>query len=392
MKPFRDDNEIAAALSAMRPTPRPEFAAELDARAVAGFPRRPGTDGSPLAGFLDRMRKAPRRRLLAPAGAVAVAALVVATAAVVVSESGTPTSTSPRSRARGPPRAQKRRRASRPSPNRRRAAMKPRLRRPAWVKSAPRGPRIQAAPLVGASKQPDTGPYASQAGRREIERSAEVVLGADPSEVRADAAKVFDAVHSADGIVLRSAIRDGAAGEAGAEFELLIPSGKLGDALAAFSAIGEVRSRRESTQDITAPTIGVGERLQDTQARVESLLHELAAAETEGERAAVEAELRAERGQAAALRSRLSALRRRANFARVTLRIETGSTAGSTGEGGGWGVSDGVGDAGRILAVAAGVTVVGLALLAPFAVILLLAWLGRHAWLQHSRARALGRP
>ena len=137
----------------------------------------------------------------------------------------------------------------------------------------------------------------------------------------------------------------------------------------------------------------MGERLQDTQARVESLLHELAAAETEGERAAVEAELRAERGQAAALRSRLSALRRRANFARVIgANRDRRSASGSAGEGGGWGVSDGVGDAGQILAVAAGVAVVGLALLAPFAVILLLAWLGRHAWLQHSRARALGRP
>jgi uncharacterized protein DUF4349 len=72
--------------------------------------------------------------------------------------------------------------------------------------------------------------------------------------------------------VLSSSIRDGTAGEAGAKFDLLIPSGKLGDALAAFSAIGEVRSRRESTQDITAPTIGVRERLQDSGAKIEGLL------------------------------------------------------------------------------------------------------------------------
>ena len=155
------------------------------------------------------------------------------------------------------------------------------------------------------------------------------MLGTEPAEVRAASAKVFDAVHAVDGIVLSSSIRDGAEGSAGAEFELLIPSGKLGDALADFSRIGEVRSRDEATQDITAPTVSVGERLQDSNARVQSLLDELAAADTDAERAAVEAELRAERSRAAALRSRLSELERRANLSRVSLRIETGEASSS---------------------------------------------------------------
>ncbi len=34
------DEQLAADLRALRPTPRPEFAAELDERAAAGFPRR----------------------------------------------------------------------------------------------------------------------------------------------------------------------------------------------------------------------------------------------------------------------------------------------------------------------------------------------------------------
>lgn len=199
-----------------------------------------------------------------------------------------------------------------------------------------------------------------------------------------------DAVHAADGIVLRSSIRDGAEGEAGAEFELLIPSARLGDALAAFSAIAEVRSRHESTQDITAPTIGVGERLQDSQARIESLLGQLADAATDEERAAVEAQLRAERRHAAALRSRLSDLRRRASFSRVSLRIETGAPATtSEGSGGAWGIDDGIDDAGRILAVAAGITVIGLAVLTPLALICLLAWLAHHSLVRRSRERAL---
>ena len=43
MKPFRDETELGAALRELRPAPRAEFAAELDTRAAAGFPRwKPG--------------------------------------------------------------------------------------------------------------------------------------------------------------------------------------------------------------------------------------------------------------------------------------------------------------------------------------------------------------
>ena len=50
--------------------------------------------------------------------------------------------------------------------------------------------------------------------------------------------------------MLSSSTREGKPGEAAARFELLIPSAKLGDALAALSAIDEVRSRHEATDDI----------------------------------------------------------------------------------------------------------------------------------------------
>jgi hypothetical protein len=216
------------------------------------------------------------------------------------------------------------------------------------------------------------------------------VLGTDPSAVRDNAARVFETVHSYDGIVLHSSIRDGDSGEAGATFDLLIPTAKLGDALASFSEIAEVRSRRESTQDITAPTIGVSERLQDARAKVESLLAQLASADTDAERNAVEAELRRARFRVAGLRSRLTTLQRRANLSHVSLRIETGAADGQGGsDAGSWGVQDAVDDAGHILSIAAGVTVIGLAIIAPLALIALLAWLAHRAWVRRSRDRAL---
>jgi hypothetical protein len=225
----------------------------------------------------------------------------------------------------------------------------------------------------------------SRATHRDIERSAEIGLLADPADVADDSAKVFSAVHDARGIVLHSTTTAGR--NAGAHFDLLIPSAKLGDALAAFSAIDEVRTRHEATADITAPTVALGERLQDSRARIDGLLAQLSAAESESESEAIAIELRGERRHAAALRSQLAALHRRVAYSRVSLRIETG--ASSSEPGGSWGIGDAWGDAGHILGIAAGVTVVGLAILAPLVLIAILAWLAHRIWLRTRRERAL---
>ncbi|HEU4943530.1 MAG TPA: DUF4349 domain-containing protein, partial [Solirubrobacterales bacterium] len=197
-----------------------------------------------------------------------------------------------------------------------------------------------------------------------------------------------ETVHSYDGIVMRSSVRDGSAGAAGAVFELLIPSGKLGDAMAAFSEIAQVRFRSEATLDVTAPTIGLEERLRDARAAVEGLLAQLAAADSDAEREAIEAELRAERRHLASLRSRLAALQRRTHFSRVSLRIESGATTNSE-AGSSWGIDDALVDAGRILTIAAGVTLIGLALLAPLALLGLLGGLARRRWVRSRREQAL---
>ena len=172
---------------------------------------------------------------------------------------------------------------------------------------------------------------------------------------------------------------------------MLIPSAKLGDALGAFSQIAEVRYRREATNDITAPTVGASERLQDSNAKVEGLLAQPAGAESDGEREAVEAELQTERRHAATLRSRLTTLQRRANFSRVSLRIKTGeSSTPSSSSGGGWSIGDALHDAGHILAIAAAVAIVGLAILGPPALIAALIWLANRARVRRGRQRALG--
>ena len=59
-------------------------------------------------------------------------------------------------------------------------------------------------------------------------------------------------------------------------------------------------------------------------------------------------------------------------------------------DGSAWGIDDAFHDAGHILAVAAAVTVVGLAILGPIALIALLAWLTHRTWVRRERRRALG--
>jgi hypothetical protein len=375
MEPRREI-DLAAELRALRPAPRPAFAAQLDERAAAGFPRR-SFAGSPFARLVAWLQSIEPRRMLLPAGATAFAAIAVATAVI-----GTTSE-----RTNGPALTvqtaiQRDRRAG---PLSELSEKSSETAASAAVGEA--SARATNDSLFNKSLPTAPGPYASHVAHRDVERSAQIVLGAAPADVRDDAAKVFETVQAYHGIVLHSSIRDGSGGEGGASFDLLIPSGKLGAAMAAFSEIAEVRSRSEATADVTAPTIGLGERLQDARAKVESLLRQLAGAETEAERKAAEAKLRSARRHVAALRTRLTSLQRRTHLSSVSLRIETG---GEVGHGGGWDVGNALHDAGRILAIAAGVALVGLAILVPVALICLLAWLAQRTWARRSRERALG--
>ena len=363
------DDQLIADLQALRPTPRPEFAAELDERAAAGFPRRTHWRWAPF----ERLRAVQPRRLLIPAGGFAIVAVAVATVlSAGGSESGQVDLHSAIEKAK-------------PSPSHSGGVeeVAPSSGGAVAGSSAPAA-KAEAEELVPMSE--DRGQV--RIPHRAVERSAELVLGADPADVADDSSKVFEAVHAHDGIVMRSSTREGEAGVAAARFELLIPSAKLSDALAALSGIDEVRSRHEATDDITAPTVQTGELLQDSKARIDSLLAQLEAAETESERETVEEELAAERRHRARLRAQLQHLERRADYSRVLVRIETGDSEGSTG-GGAWGIDDALGDAGHILAVAAAVAVVSLAILGPIALVALLAWLSHRAWVRRERRRVL---
>ncbi|HEX5609445.1 MAG TPA: DUF4349 domain-containing protein [Solirubrobacterales bacterium] len=384
MDRFRDDAELTGALTALRPTPRPAFAAELDERAAAGFPRRAPED-SAAASPLAWVRSLRPGQILMPVGATALVAIVLTTAVVAVEEGGSDGPAGDRRSVASelsqgplvkPDRAAKR--SSEPATGGATAAAE--AAQPSVQESEVQVESSAGAPGISFESSPR---------HRDVERAAEMVLGVEAAKVGDASSEVFAAVHANRGIVIRSSTSAGSAGDASASFELLIPSGRLGDALAAFSRIGEVRSRREATADITAPTVTAAESLQDSRARIDGLLAQLSEAATDSEREAVEAELRGERRRSAALRARLANLDRRASLSRVSVRIQSGGAPASSDDSS-WGPGDALGDAGHILGIAAGVTLIALAVLGPIAMIVLLAWLAHRTIVRRSRERALG--
>jgi Domain of unknown function (DUF4349) len=420
-----DDDTLFAELRALRPTPSPEFATQLDERVAAGFPRRPRTSTTawPFVALADLWRGMSTRRRLVPVLAVGLMALVVATAVVAISQSGT--KSNPAENAElgmaessesggGGAIGEK---AFTPAPSHERGAKQPdhphhsggaaggsKSNETVYETEVPSATSEEAEPTFEAEEAAgaeESGgavvrPFNKSARpltHRDIERSAYVTLGTKPGEVSSVAAQVYTAVHAAHGIVLHSKVDSGSSGATGAYFELLIPSGKVEDALSAFSQIAEVRERHDATNDITAPTVGAAEELRDANASIEGLLKELGDVETEAERESVEARLREERGHHAAIRAHLDRLGKRASMSEVTVRIVTdhgaGVTPASKGDGS-WGVGDALHDAGHILTIAAGVALIALAILGPIALIAFAFWLANRFRVRRLRERTLG--
>jgi hypothetical protein len=424
-----DDDTLLAELREIRPEPRQEFAAELDEWAAAGFPRRPSRAGkgrfATLAAHLRDLRAKSARQWLVPAVGLTIA--VLATAGVVVAigshgGSGGALMTSATSEATGGGAAVETESAESGGEEAGGAIEAESGVHSGEVlpKKSSKAESIEAEPEEAAEGTMHAGEESSEEaeesagvgaaaapsfeaaknagvarGHRDVERSSSIVLGTEPDQVASAAAKVYAAVHAAGGIVLNSSVESGSTGSSGASFSLLIPSGKVDDALAAFSRIAEVRSRHDATQDITKPTVGVTEELRDSNASIEGLLKELGSAETESERESVEARLREERRRHASIRASLEHLHKRASMSEVSLRIVTGHGAGAVPvgkgkSGGDWSVGDALHDAGHILTIVAGVALIGLAILAPFALIALILWSLNRFRVRRLRERALG--
>jgi uncharacterized protein with NAD-binding domain and iron-sulfur cluster len=234
---------------------------------------------------------------------------------------------------------------------------------------------------------PSTAP-ADRASRRSVERSAEMVLAAQPRDIDRAASEILRITDDLGGYVASSTVSSGSSGQ----FELRVPEGRLQTALSRLSRVAKVRERTQRAQDITGTVVSVRGRLTDARTERRSLLRQLARATTPNQTSSIRARLRLVSREIAARQRDLRQVQARASRSSiaVTLLADHRAAAGAGAHSsGGWTPGDALDDAARILEVTAGVLLVGLALLLPLGLVGLLVWLAARQAAQRRRERAL---
>jgi hypothetical protein len=322
-------NQLVADVRAQRPQMEPAFAARLDR-------------------MVDDARTAPRRpRWLAWSSLAGLAAAVIVAVVLVSGNDRTPL--------RG---------------------LSPQVRAPST-----------AAESGAAKSLASPAPVSGQA--RKVERTTALALSTDRADVQNVADDVVATTQRFGGIV-DSSQTSTSDSEASAVFVLRIPTARLDDAIAALSKLAHVSSLQQGSTDITSSFVSSEARLHDARAERRALLKALARATTTQAIDAIKARLRDNRSQIAQLKGELDALRRRANLARVDVTVAGNGHASSSG--GGWTPADAARDALRVLEVAAGVILVGLAAGIPLALLLGAAWLAAHSTRRRRREAPASRP
>lgn len=210
----------------------------------------------------------------------------------------------------------------------------------------PRAPPEPAAPspIVSAPGRPPLSPAASSALPSSSSGCAPRGCRPPPS--------VIATTSDFDGVVLSSTVSSGDG--VNASFELSFPSDRAAQAVARLARLGRVRSQTSSSQDVTRGFLTAREELD-------------------------------------AARAGLARIRNRTDFSKVSLQLSAyrGATTTPPANDGGWTPGDALHDAGRILAVSAGVALIVLACLVPLGAVLLLAGLGGRTLRRRRREAAL---
>ena len=210
-----------------------------------------------------------------------------------------------------------------------------------------------------------TAPSAAAAGRR-VERAAQLTLTPPADEIQSVADGVTRTTQELGGFVESSQVTTSGDGGSGS-LRLRIPSARLASAIERLSALAPVGSLSQGATDITGATGSAAERVADARGERRALLRALGRATTDREIASLRERLRLNRSRLARARGALESLRRRARLSAVDVTVR--ASADGDGGAGTWTPRDALGDALRVLQVAAGVSLVGAAVLAPVLVL-----------------------
>lgn len=349
------DEQIGAELRALRATPDPSFAATLDRRVIAGFPKATHRAGN---------RELPWK-VLAP---VLTGLAAIAVVAVVQSNSGGSDQLAGNSA--------ESEKATRPLDGR--AAGKQQV----FGATGTAGSAISKSPAPTASLPPNgSRPRTGQPQIQEL--SAALGLTTDADKVQGAADGVVALTGQYHGFVDSSDVHIGGP-DAHAFFQLRIPAAHLRDALDDLSGLGRVVSRDEGSANVTGAYVDAGKAFRQARARVGSLLAQLRIAGP-AEVPAIRQQLAIARQQLVAARKALRGIKQGVAYAPVTVQIR------ADGGGGSWSIGDAADDAGDVLKAIAGGTLVTLAVLVPLVALLALMWFGAGVYTRRRREATLDR-
>lgn len=348
-------------LEEIRPTPDPDFVADMERRMQLGFP-------PPRKRRLPRVDLASLRpRQFAAVAASAALALVVAISLTSGGE-GEPDQ----------PVAQPL--AVEFSGGDSAGSAEPQLDTAAKAPaSAERRALVQPVPPPDIDQ--DVAPGANV---RRIERSAQLTLASDPDGFDGLADEIFRTADRRDGFVLRSSFTQGEDGFSGGSFELRVPSDQLQPTLNDLSRLATVRARSESGTDVTGTFVSIRDRLRTSLALRTSLLRRLEVALTDTAVSALRRRLTIVGNRITGLRDQLRGVRERTEFSTVFVELVDEDAGAVTGE-----TDEAVDDAVGSLEDIAGFLIRAAAILIPLALVGAVGWLVAVRARRRARERAL---
>jgi hypothetical protein len=332
-------------LEEIRPTPDPEFVADMERRMQLGFPRK------------RERRLLPVLRPRAFAAAAASAGLAAVVAVSLVGSDG----------------------------NREDAPVQA-VEEFSTDGAAEPAPRALDSTVDPAFVPPSGGGggVAPGAGVRRIERNAQLTLASDPDGFDDIADAIFRTADRRNGFVLQSSFTQGEEGFSSGFFELRVPARELQPTLNELSRLATVRARSESGTDITGTFVSVRDRLRTAKALRTSLLRRLELAVTDTAVSALRRRLEIVGNRITGLRQELRGVRERTDYSTVFVELvdeDAGAVTGETDEA----LDDAVGsleDVLNFLIRAAGIAV-------PLALAGFLAWLAVARSRRRARERSL---
>lgn len=235
-------------------------------------------------------------------------------------------------------------------------------------------PAVASESVDGAGAPAVAAPAPPVAPGRSVERGAQLRLATTPQrldEVAGDVVRIVDVL---GGYVAGSAVESRATAGS-ATFDLRVPAPQLQTALARLSKLASVRSRSETSLDVTGQVDAARNRVNALQAERRGVLRQLAAASTPAQTAAARARLRLVDARLDRAEAARASLQRRTAYSTIALEVATERpSAGGAVGGGSWTPGDALRDALGVLSVALGAALVAFAVLLPLALLAAAGW------------------